>query len=397
MKNQPLFPWFARAGVAVSCSALAACVIHLSDSGLNLHGASFDPFDHRADREETHALELVPGRPLTLIGTAGDIRVTATDDGRSELKARIRGHGRTQEEALALVERYSVEIVNDDAGTTVRLKGEPLDISDRSMRASITADVDFDAFVPHWTPIQASASSGDIRVKGPVGRSQLDTSYGDVEAENVRGGLEAHCGSGDVSAADLDEGDVTLQSGYGDISLERAGGRHVECTSGSGDLEITDLRAETLALSTSYGDVRASQVAGDLQARSGTGDVRVSGLEGPLEAESSYGQIEIEGVLAELTARTGSGNVRVRAQPGSRIESGWSLSSSYGNVSLHVPEGFGCELDARTSYGSVDSDFSLLFEAGQRQDDSTLSGRIGNGGGTVRLTSGSGNVSLKRY
>jgi hypothetical protein len=65
-------------------------------------------------------------------------------------------------------------------------------------------------------------------------------------------------------------------------------------------------------------------------------------------------------------------------------------------VLLLVPEGFGCRVHARTGSGEVECDLPVVIEAGQRRTDSHLLGQIGSGGGQVSLSSGSGDVSLRR-
>ena len=63
---------------------------------------------------------------------------------------------------------------------------------------------------------------------------------------------------------------------------------------------------------------------------------------------------------------------------------------------LRVPEGFDCRVHARTGSGEVECDLPVVVEAGQRKNDTHLLGQIGSGGGQVRLSSGSGDVALRR-
>lgn len=389
MKALHLLHLFSGALAALGFSGIAGC--HFSLTSFDLGS-----FSHQAERTETHALEIAPDKPLVFVGSSSDVEVTASADGRSELRARIQAPGRNQEEADQVLARYRVEVVNDDSGTTVRLVGDPLTVADDSTRVMISADVEYEATVPLGTLVETSLTFGDIRARGPLGACRLETQYGSVEVEEIRGDLEAHSGSGDVRAERVDGGALVLSSAYGEVRLASATAERITCDSGSGDIELADARAETIDLSTSYGSVDARRVAGSLRARSGSGSLRLTEIEGALEAESSYGEIEVAGVLMNLRASTGSGDVHVRALAGSRADSSWSLSSSYGSVTLKVPEDFGCELDARTSYGSVETDFPVLTEAGKREGDSTLRGKLGVGGGRVTLSSGSGDVALKK-
>jgi DUF4097 and DUF4098 domain-containing protein YvlB len=381
-------------------SLLSTCALAGAASGCFVSlsaGSRSDSFSHQTEREEVHALALSPGQKLVLQGSSGDIRVSASSDGRSELRALVRGWGRNHEEAEAVLARYRVEVEQDAAGARVRLVGEPLEVHGRSMNATLSADVEYVASVPAGTALEALTSAGDIEARGPLGATRLVTQYGDVGAEDVRGSLDASSGSGDVRAARVEGDVIALSSEYGDVRLEEgAAAGNVACTSGSGDVDVERTRGRAIELATSYGDLDARDLEGELRARSGSGSVRICGARGAIDADSSYGGVEIEGILAGLRASAGSGDVRVRALPGSRVDPAWSLTSSYGSVTLSVPSDFACELDARTSFGSVKSDFSLLTEAGERENDSALRGQVGAGGGRVTLASGSGNVALKK-
>jgi len=79
----------------------------------------------------------------------------------------------------------------------------------------------------------------------------------------------------------------------------------------------------------------------------------------------------------------------------------WKLTSSFGPVVLHVPADFGCALDAHTSFGHVFSDFPVAREAAEERGEHRLRGTVGSGtfggrAGKVVLSSGSGDVALRR-
>jgi len=382
------------AALVLGASIISACIIRVSGDGLDLSGlASMShSFPYHAERQETHALSLSPGEAFALTGASGDVRVIVASDGRAEIELRIRASGRTQAEADALLAGYHAELAQDGGRTRVRLVGEPLDYSEGSTHVTITPDVDCEVRLPAGTPVEIDEAAGDLTLRGPLGACRLETSYGEIDVEDVRGGLEARTGAGDVSAARLDGGALELHSDYGDVTLEDSTGERVECASGSGDVEAEHVRAASVALTTDYGDVEASAVAGDLSAHTSSGDVDVDDLEGALDAHSDYGDVAAEGVLSGLRAHSGSGSVGVRARAGSRVEKSWELGSDYGDVTLWVSEGFGCELDARTDYGSVRCEFTPH----ERHDDDHLESRIGAGGGRVTLRSSSGDVALRK-
>jgi DUF4097 and DUF4098 domain-containing protein YvlB len=375
------------AGLAASACVVDMQGLHVTD-GLSLN--------EKAERVETRPLALAPGATLTFDAGFGDVTVATSDDGRAELTATIRARGRTRAEAEAVLARYALALEDGPDGPMVRLVGEPLRVEEGRASAQLGAHADFEAVVPDGTRLVAHSGSGDLLARGALGACRLETSYGDIAAEGVRGDLVAKCGSGDVIAADVEGGSIELTSGYGQIQLAGARATRIRIESGSGDIALEDAHAGTLALETSYGDVHVRAAHGALRARSGSGEVRLHGVHGALDAESGYGALELDGVFSALTAASGSGDVFARARAGSTPDAAWKLHSGYGSVTLAVPDGFGCTLEARTSYGDVDCDFPITIEADQLEKRGTLRGTVRSGAGSVTLSSGSGDVALRK-
>lgn len=388
--------------LCVLITAASGCVIGVSDSGFS----TFDEFDDEddkgvqvdksAERTETLALDLDLGQALDLDLSYGDIEVKASDEGGPRLQATIHASGRTLEEARAVLARYDLEVEHGADAITVRLVGEPLVVRDGKMRMELGAHADFVVRVPDGTAIDARSGSGDIRAKGTLGALRLETGYGSVSIEQASGHLEAKSGSGNVRADQVEADEIELTSGYGDVRLGEARAQRIELKSGSGNVRIEAAEADEIELDTEYGSVHVRAAIGAVHARSGSGDVRLHDVEGSVDATSGYGTVEIAGVVTGLSASSGSGNVEARIRSGSRNDADWTLTSSYGSVVLEVPANFGCQLDARTGYGSVECDFPVTIEAGKKKSEGKLKGRVGKGGGTVTLSSGSGDVVLRK-
>jgi DUF4097 and DUF4098 domain-containing protein YvlB len=351
--------------------------------------------DEEARREETHGLELALGERLSLDTPFGDIEVVAAEGGGSELRAVLRAQGRTVEEAEAVLARYEVSIERGAGGTAVRLRGEPLRIDENGMQMELPATVDYVATVPAGTVLEANSGTGNLRASGALGRCDLTTSYGNVQLSGARGDVAAASGTGDLSMADLASSRIELKSSYGAIRVKDVRSERLLCTTGTGDIGMESVQASSLELDTDYGVVQVRSSAGDVRARTGTGDIRFQAFEGGVSASSSYGCIEIGGVLRALQASTGTGNVEVRASEGSRIDSSWSAASTYGDVVLRVPAGFGCALDASTTYGRASCDLPVT-DGGPEKSGRSVRGTVGKGGPRMTLSSGNGDVSLKK-
>lgn len=371
------------------CSFLPACVTCE-------HGGVETFFDGGADlrheeRSKTEgALELAGGSLLAVELPAGSVRVSVSE-GPAKFEATL--VARASSSAAALEALAASELVVEPRAEGLGMRLATPSSGGGAQRWHVRADLVL--HVPAGVRLQLSTGSGAIELCGPLGDSVLRSSYGSLDASGLRGNLVAKTGSGSVQVADVRGDVVELESSYGKVALRSVEARRVEAKSGSGAIELQSVQAETVRASTSYGSVQAREVVGSLEARSGSGRVSVGDLRGSLEAHSSYGQVDCEGVFEGLVAHSGSGSVEVRAHVGSSPRATWKLSSGYGRVRLALPDDFGCELDARTSYGEVDIGFPIQIEPGGLKVGSRkVSGRIGAGGGRVELSSGSGSVAV---
>jgi DUF4097 and DUF4098 domain-containing protein YvlB len=171
--------------------------------------------------------------------------------------------------------------------------------------------------------------------------------------------------------------DLIAKSGDGSIDVERITGR-VEMRSGDGS-------------------IRAHDVGGDVTAHSGDGSIRIDGANGALNVDTGDGSIVLAGTLSAVRARSGDGSVTVRAETGSTSSADWDISTGDGSVTLELPDGFGAELDAHTGDGGIRmQDVTVSKVSGEIRRNS-VRGQIGAGGRMVRVRTGDGSITLKRF
>lgn len=374
--------------VMLGVATLVACSAHRSTVYGHLSGGI------DAERTETRDLALRAGDRLDLSTPHGAITVRSEPGASSRLAATLRASGRSREEAEQVLQGYSIVVDEDDGATRVRLRGEPVRLRGDDGRLSLGAVVDYVVTVPEGVDVHADSSSGDIRVGGAVGACRLDTRYGSIELEGAKGDVSLHSGSGDLALQSVAGGRVNVDSGYGTVRMENVTASSLRAASRSGDVVLVGGRAETIELDTGYGAVSARDVEGNVRASSRSGDVELASVRGGAVAKSQYGRVAIDGVLTAVEARSSSGDVSVRAMQGSTNPTDWELSSGYGEVTLHVPADFGCELAAHTRYGEVECAFPITADSKRRNGG--LKGVIGRGGRTVTMNSGSGNLAVKQ-
>ena len=159
-----------------------------------------------------------------------------------------------------------------------------------------------------------------------------------------------------------------------DFTVSVPASARVKAGSGNGEVLISGVGVEVAAAS-GNGRVTVEGATGPVEASSGNGDIRVSTSEGPVQASSGNGDIEVS-----MDRLAGSPDM--------------DFSTGNGRITLIVPDNFGAELQSNTGNGSVDVDFPLATRG--RINHSRIRGTIGNGGGRLVMSSGNGDLVVRR-
>lgn len=211
----------------------------------------------------------------------------------------------------------------------------------------------------------------DLDIRVPAGHTVLVfLAVGDVAVSNVNGDLVVDVASADITATDT-RGHLVLDTGSGDIELDGASGE-VTLDTGSGDIAVRNVRDGNLVADTGSGDVSGGTIAvGSLNVDTGSGDVKLSDVS-----------------ASEVLVDTGSGDVEIGFLSEPRR---LSFDTGSGGVRLTLPDSWSGRVELDTGSGSIHSDFRMLVE---EMDDDYVSGRIGEGGGSLEVDTGSGNITL---
>jgi hypothetical protein len=203
----------------------------------------------------------------------------------------------------------------------------------------------------------------------PAGVNMLvHTSSGDISIAGATGQIEITSSSGDVTARDIAHG-ITATTSSGDVTLSQIGGRLAVRTS-SGDVRLEDGQVVDANVQTNSGAIDLAGVAGALTLHSDSGDVTLHDAQnGQLDIQTSSGEVDYSGGLAGDS----------------------SITTSSGDVMLHLPADSSFALDASTSSGDLDSEFELR---GGQQRERALSGVAGAGGAALKIATGSGDVTI---
>jgi Toastrack DUF4097 len=205
--------------------------------------------------------------------------------------------------------------------------------------------VDVEIGLPAGSRITAS-TVGPVRCAGSLGDSEIKTSVGDVQIEQV-GGLR-------------------LSTSAGDIDVERiAGDAH---------------------LSTASGTIRLGEIEGAAELKNSGGDTRVREVGGELSAKASHGDIVVERAHASLTAKTANGDIRVGAPASGAVD----VATGFGAVEIEIPDGTAAWLDLNTQFGRLHNDLEAAQPPQPGDDRLEVRARTAYGDITVRRSQPAG-------
>ena len=170
---------------------------------------------------------------------------------------------------------------------------------------------------------------------------------------------------------------IVAKSGDGSIDIERITGR-VELRSGDGS-------------------IRGNALHGELRAHTGDGSIRLDDVNGALDADTGDGSISASGTFTSVRARSGDGGVTIHAASGSAASADWDIVTGDGSVTLELPDGFSGELDAHTGDGGIRLRDVAVSSATGEISKHTVRGTLGAGGKLVRLRTGDGSITLRRF
>lgn len=259
-----------------------------------------------------------PGAVLVSVECAsGDVVVDTHDAATTEVEVRaLRDDAATRE----AVENTRVELIQRGDGAEVSIVVPKRTGSflgrDPKIRIEVRA--------PHGSDLSFTTASADVAARGRLGSVRGKTASGDVSVPDVAE-LRVESASGDLRVGDV-SGDASLKTASGDIKAGRIGGR-LDASAVSGDVRVDSAESGGSASAVS-GDIDLTAVSeGEVSVRTVSGDVTVGVREGArvhvdvttvtgdLKSDVPLDEVPAEGAsgpLVDVRGRTVSGDLRIR-------------------------------------------------------------------------------------
>ncbi len=170
----------------------------------------------------------------------------------------------------------------------------------------------------------------------------------------------------------------------------------VRATSGDGSIRLDRVNGR-IALRSGDGSIHASSSSGNVSVSTGDGSIELDHVDGVLEASTGDGSVKMTGKLTSVHARSGDGSIVVHAEAGSSANADWELTSGDGSIALEIPDGFSADLDARTGDGGIHLDGISVANVTGAIKRNAVTGQLGTGGRAVRVRTGDGSITLRRF
>lgn len=377
-------------GVVILLIALTVTGLAFSPAVRAAHGAfgqdfvlnpdNLDEFlGDKHESEQVSVESIDPGASITVQNPRGDLTVTGTsDDGKVHLQLHREIFSRSDTDASSKAEHLV---------PTITREGGILSIS---LPVLDGARGDLTLIVPAGAAETLTADHGDIHVSSVKAPVSLVANHGDVDVSAVTGTVTTHINNSDSSfSAHSITGPLTVAGRAHDITLSDVTG---DVTMGGDFFGTAHLEriAGSVNFHTSRTDLQLGRVAGEVDI-SPNADLSANEVAGPVVLNTRNRNINLERVSGDLTVTNRNGSVDLTSvSPLGNIV----VENQKGSVDLTLPANSGFVLQADTTDGDLENEFSLPVR--DTDNHKSVQGTVGASGPRIHVTTTDGDISLKR-
>lgn len=368
------------AGTGIFFSAVRDHGEEFFGHGFSINQDNLDEFlgdKHESDQTVTH---LCPeGSTVSIDNPRGDVSISGTsDDGQIHVAAHKEVFTRTDSDADNKAQQLSPRIDASGNSLTVAMP------SIEGARADLTITL------PPTTTLSITANRGDVRVNSVKAALSVTANHGDVDLSAIHGAVSSHINNGDASFA--------ARSVTGPIAIE-GHGKDLNLSDMSGPVSMSGEFFGTTHLEHILGPIRFHTSRTDLQLGRLDGEVEISPnadlsadqIAGPVTLNTRNRNITLDRVTGDLAVTNGNGSVDLTVAP---PIGNVTVENRNGSVNVTVPNEAGFVVQAETTNGDVNNEFSLPRGGGENHP--SISGTVNHGGPLVRISTSQGDISLRK-
>ena len=339
-------------------------------------------YDQHREQESVPA-----GSEIEIVNLFGSVEVRPSDSDRIVVDVRktIRANDKAQADRLdgdftffVRLEgsKYRIASNRDESG----FDGTPR----QRFKSSLTVQV------PKRSTVHVDNRNGRVAVHDLAGSPNIVNRYGEIEIRNIDGELHLENRNGSVTVQDI-TGGVVINNRYANTTVRNIGA-DLEIETRNGSVDVSGVKGN-VTIGNSYAPISVENVQGQLTIMGRNNSVDVDHVEGDIRADNSYQNVSIKDPRGAVTVTTRNGDVTVSFVKAPTKDV--SIEARYANVTLELPSGSAFNIDARTQYGEVDSDFEGL-NISRSNREKNMTGQFGQAGPHLGITTRNGNIRLEK-
>ena len=352
---------------------------HFFGKPMNINQDNLDEFmGDKHESDQTLSQDFPVGTSLSVDNPRGDISVSGTsDDNQIHVSVHKQVFTRSDSEADNKAQQLNPSLTKD--GTTLNLKVGSVE----GGRADLIITV------PTAVPTTISANHGDIHVSELKAPANVTANHGDVSLSGITGPVTSHINNGDSS--------FSAHNITGPIDVEGHGR----------DLTVSDISGPVNLDGEIFGTTHLERIQGATRFHTIRTDFRLGRLDGEVEispnADLSVDQaaslslttrnrnITLDRIAGDISVTNRNGSVDLTAAP---PLGNITIENRNGSVNVTVPEQATFTVQAETTNGDVENDFSIPTQ--DNDNRKTFGGTVGKGGSLIRITTSQGDIALKK-
>jgi DUF4097 and DUF4098 domain-containing protein YvlB len=187
---------------------------------------------------------------------------------------------------------------------------------------------------------------------------------------------------------------VSIDTSYRSVFVKGVGGR-LAIDARNAEIEVREVKGD-VEISNRYRAVTVAEVEGGVGLDAEQCEIRLQDIGGPIRIAGSYQPITVEEFRGSLRVETQHAPLTLSTQ---KLGGELRATTSYGMVTLSLPEDADFKLEARTQRGEIRAEH--LAESLDRRTDSktgeqVLTGSAGSGAVPVTVTTSFGDIEIVR-
>lgn len=349
--------------VFITCGVISGLIFFMQYGISGFNPEKLENYENKVDDEKKADLQGI--NTIHAESISHDITLISTDS--NEVKAHFYGGYSSSSKS------YKPELVVTRNGENLLIKVE--DNVDGLM-FSYRSNLKLDVYIPsqYSKSIEVKTESGEVASgEFSIKELSLETTSGDIKTEFI---------NAEKAIMSTNSGETNFKGKFTELNAN----------STSGDIISDNIVAINTNFESNSGKINFKGNSSELNVKSTSGDIISDNFEAiTTKLESDSGKIAVSGSLISITAKSTSGDISLSSsvQPQAIL-----ITTNSGETKVKLPDSAGFKLNCRSNSGEVSADYPITITDTGKKNEHELNGTVGDGSGSVTITSTSGDISV---